>query len=204
VTVDGVEDNTLWLDEAICAIERVEIATAWSDGYTIEPAEYRVYNRHLTQRLTAPDDRDFPQIGYRARSNQYWSIATAATPWIVSSRMSWGGIGRQVVRVKGVFGYTDWDGSPVGRTPLKASWVTMRVALKTLAPAYSGGGLSSVVVSPGGTITSMKTREQSITWDAPKLSAAGSGYDSMARYTGDAAIDSVIEMLCRPIVGAVV
>lgn len=207
VGVDGQQRDALWLDEAICAIEQVQIA-AW-EGY-INPGEFVVYNRHLTQNLLSPDDRDFPQIAYRLRGDYALyssSYITWTTPsWLASRRLSWGNIGRQSVRIMGVFGYTEYDGSPCGRTPILARDVTVRIALKTLKPAYQTGGVGvgGGVWNPGGAITEMRTREQVIRWSGPTYGANGSAFNNMARYTGDPIVDSMIEQLCRPIVGAVV
>lgn len=205
MNVDGQQRDSLWLDEAICAIEQVQIV-AW-EGY-INPGEFVVYNRHLTQNLLSPDDRDFPQIAYRLRGDYAIyssSYVTWTTPsWLASRRLTWGNIGRQSVQITGVFGYTEFDGSPCGCTPILAKMATVLIAMKSLTPVYKSGIGNGGGWSPGGSVVEMRTREQTIRWNAPEFGSNGSSFNNMARYTGDPAIDSLIEQLCRPIVGAVV
>jgi hypothetical protein len=88
IELDGRGSSELLLDEPIIAIEKIEIG----GGGAVSGAT--VYNRHITQGLMLPDDRQNPRIrlGFPC--------------------------GARNVRITGLFGYTGPDGSPTGTTPL--------------------------------------------------------------------------------------
>lgn len=87
---------------------------------TVGLGSLRLYNRHLTARLTNPDDRDDPKIEFvhfkeifgRQRSS---SIDSPLFGVPFRDLFFPGGV--QNVNVLGLWGYTDWDGSPAGRCP---------------------------------------------------------------------------------------
>ena len=108
--VSGRNARKLFLEYPIIALESVAVS-----GVAVDAADIVVYNRHLSQRLTQPDDRDNPKIEYLHSYGEFWT-GTYWSSW--SARLgAFFPYGQGNVEVKGVFGYTDWDGSAVGKTP---------------------------------------------------------------------------------------
>lgn len=143
----------------------------------------RVYNRWLTEGMILPDDRDDPRVallpdGYKLpRFNAY----PRELPWRS---------GRQNVRVSGLFGYTDPDGSPLGKTPDAVVEVCKVLALRDLPGIYSGADERDAERARGR-LLSETTRDQSRTYGAdPRLAAAG--------WTGDPDVDTVLARYAAP------
>lgn len=134
-----------------------------------------VYNRHIRQRMTYPDDREAPALVF----DTPLSSPCHRTP--------------QKVDTTGVFGYTDPDGSIYGRTPWEIRKVAMQIAMKGLRNLWqSTAGAGTDLVA--GPVTSAKTRDQSITY---ANSAGGSG-PTAATITTDWAIDQVLVRYTAP------
>jgi hypothetical protein len=112
----------LLLEEPIVGIDnvRIHISPYEPNGFLMPNDIYVVYNRHLSQNLKSPDDRDNPKLallsdrsgvfGYYGRSEVYSAPYHVGQIW---------NAGVQNVKLTGIFGYTEYDGSPWGRTPLQ-------------------------------------------------------------------------------------
>jgi hypothetical protein len=102
IELDGRGSSELLLDEPIIAIEKIEIG----GGGPVSGAA--VYNRHITQGLMLPDDRQNPriQLGFPC--------------------------GARNVRVTGLFGYTEPAGSPTGTTPLLIREACKRLVVREI------------------------------------------------------------------------
>ena len=186
--VDGSNRRVLLLGQPVIALEHVLNERT---GGTIEPDSYRVYNRHLSQGLKSPDDRNNPRIeliGESGENPDFENAVLMSGSATAFQQAHWRGKhAPQNTIVKGLFGYTDIDGSPTGRTPLGIRRATTLYALQLLAPA------GSTMLSPGGGVSGAvrrkKTREQEIEYaDADK----GPGADNPAPFTGNVEIDTLI------------
>jgi hypothetical protein len=209
VHIDGELSDTLWLNEPIIAIQDVR------QGYdldnlasflVIESPYYVVYNRHLREGLLSPDDRDMPRIAFVGADGPHARFGGASSGYPASSRPSWGRGEVQRVLITGLWGYTDPDGSPTGGTPRSAVYVTKRMAIRELPKQNSSGAFETRME---GEVKMKRTREQTISWGSASTGGGtsngrGGGLGGNVNYTGDPSIDSIIEQLCRPIVGAVV
>lgn len=82
----------------------------------VDLAMLRIYNRHLSQGMTLPDDRENPKLEF-VHSDDLYGIRFVPFRGISLRSLAWP-IGVQNVHVRGYFGYTDPDGSPWGETPL--------------------------------------------------------------------------------------
>lgn len=196
LTLNGTRSTTLTLNEPVIAVEKVVLFDGFSD---IEPPAYVVYNRHL-QGLRNPDDRDTPKLEFRGG---WWETRYNAGSYRypnILSKPQWGGREPQSVKLTGVFGYTDPDGSPVGRTPQLATNIVVRMVLRELPKQNT---MAAIMKRREAMITSMRTREQTIQWKEPS-DLSGASYTNTTRFTGDPSIDIMIEQLCIPISGAVV
>jgi hypothetical protein len=112
--VDGGGCHALQLHHPIIAASKAELLSSF-DALLCEilDSDLRVYNRHLTDGLVAPDDRNNPKIEMLALTSGW--PGPSAIP--VMREWYWPRGPLNVV-VTGVFGYTDPDGSTVGMTPL--------------------------------------------------------------------------------------
>ena len=95
--------------------------------------------------------------------------------------------GTQNVVISGVFGYTEFDGSPLGRTPRAVRRACVLLALRKIFPQTSSQGWWA---QNEAFITEKRTREQSITIGGPGGGKGGSG--GIAGPTGDPEIDRLI------------
>lgn len=160
----------------------------------------RIYNRHLTQGLIDPDDRDNPKIQYLSS----WS-GTRQAPNIFPS--GWFPQGRQNVQIDGLFGYTEFDNgvtlwtddlTPVGKTPDIINIVCMMLTVRDLLPLSDVSGRTEALLS--STVTEERTRDQSIKYGggSSKVTSAGSGI------LGNKEIQLMLEPFRRPMgLGAV-
>ena len=186
IKVDGTGRRGLLLDEAIISISEVHVLDAFgfgdSETFTdVELTDLRVYNRHLTEGLLEPDDRDSPKIEF-----------------VWPNRWNFGGswpTGRQNIQIAGVFGYTDPDGTPTGKTPDLIVHATNLLVVRELAPVADTDARDDVRFRFA--IRTERTRDQMIGYDMKAgggpFSASGNG-----RMTGDGEIDTILERYTRP------
>lgn len=188
VSLDGRNLVRLFMNMAIVAVESVRVESEFIPFATApEETILLVYNRHIRQGLTSPDDRRNPKIELGARFFPYlmsgsYSNRRGSLPF---QR------GRQNVRVKGVFGFTEPDGSSTGRTPLEIRKVTMRLAMRELPPV---GSEDAEDAAWRGRLMSESTAGQS--YSLGKLASYGD-------ITGDPEIDRILVHYRRPISMAV-
>ncbi len=123
-----------------------------------------VYGRHLSQGLALPDDRESPRLRLAAPR------------------------GHQNVRVSGLFGYTEPDGSLAGRTPRLIREVCMRLVARELPRLADVGAREDA--RQRHRLLQEKTREQSYSLDK-RLHRGG--------LTGDPDIDDILVQFMRPV-----
>lgn len=160
--LDGHGKRTLNLPMPIIGIEgvRIDSDSAFS---TVDPEDtenYEVYSRHLTG-LVAPDDRIRPRLerGDYGR----WSR------------------GRRNIEIAGAFGFTEYDGTPMGGTPSLLVMAAVMLANQYL-PRLADLDPDEPV--PAGPITSESVQGHSISY-ADNAAAAPS-------IVGDATIDALL------------
>lgn len=185
--VDGHGGRILQLQNPIIRIDAVRILEA--DDLTgalsddLDLAGLRVYNRHISQNLLLPDDRDNPRLEWLHGEAYRYGAWTGAWP-----------LGAQNIFVSGVFGYTDPDGSPFGRTPPDVSYAVQLLVIRNLALLADTEAHTDAIMARR--ITSLRTRDQSITYS----SAGGSGNStrSTGAFSGDPLIDEIVANYARP------
>jgi hypothetical protein len=169
ITLDGSGTSGLRLPQPVIAIDWV--ATDPAPGRLaealLEPTRYRVFNRHIATGLFAPDDREDPRLEL---------VGDAVWP-----------LGRQNIVVRGWFGYTDPDGSPLGRTPAPIRQATMLLVLRELPRLVDVDARAES--RNRGRIVSERTRDQAYTLQA--LASVGA-------FTGDSEIDGLLVRYLRP------
>jgi hypothetical protein len=176
--LDGTGGRVLSLGQPIVAVEAVFVDSSpfSPGGDAVDPTFYRVYNRHLTEGLLLPDDRDNPRI----------ELLGYEEPFPGVGRLGWPR-GQQNVEVRGVFGYTEPDGSPTGRTPVLIRHVTKLLVLRELPKMTDLDRREDALRR--WRITSERTRDQAYTLEASRLSG---------EFTGDPEIDTILVAFCRP------
>lgn len=182
--IDGTGGRILQLGPPIISISQVRLLTQGdtlveSDDTIVNLNSLRVYNRHLTQLLTDPDDRNNPKIQWVAiEEHQIGVDSVGCFPR-----------GTQNIQVVGSFGYTDPDGTPSGKTPVLINQACMMMVVRNIPKLANTDARDEQAMR--GRMTSLRTRDQSITWAAPSIK-------STSPWTGDPTIDSIIAMYRRP------
>ena len=182
--LDGSGTDTLLLGEPIVAITELYITTSgWVVTDTaVAAADYTVYNRHLSQSLLDPDDRDCPKI-------VLISDLTTRSGRLATSVFT---KGVQNIRVVGTFGYTEADGTSNGRVPLAIRHAATLLVTRMVPKAAKAETRS--MTQAMSLVSRIKTRHQSISF-----ARIASGYG----LTGDPEIDNILKSHQRPIrVGA--
>lgn len=197
LALNGRGGPMLLLEEPIVALDpdglRVDLEPYPATSSTTLPYSretVRVYNRHLTQRLRQPDDRQNPKVevfdpvGVREYGGSRGGLAARyAFPR-----------GQQNVHLRGVFGYTDPDGSPAGRTPQLISHAAMLLVRRHM----SGGAIGAGGGPSTGVVTAERTRDQSVSYASPTSVGSGrAGSPLLGAFTGDPEIDTILAMFMR-------
>lgn len=188
--LDGHDSRALLVGEPIVAVGTITISLNTAVQVLQEPVEQdyvKVFNRHLTQGLLRPDDRDSPRI-------EFWHGADlAGVQWQQSSiirldQFLWP-FGQQNITIDGVFGYTEPDGSMCGGTPALLRQATKMLAIRNLPLLTDQDGLEDARWRHR--VIQENTREQSITFARPTQSQEGP-------FTGDVEIDNLLLAFMRP------
>ncbi len=184
--LDGTGGRVLPLGHPVVAVDAVFIDTGpYSRGdLAVDPSVYSVYNRHLTQGLLLPDDRDHPKLELFHGSDLLGVRFTP--PGLSLSSFTWPH-GQQNITVRGVFGYTEPDGSPAGRTPELIRHVTKLLVMRELPLLRDRDGREDA--QRRWRVASERTRDQAYSLEALRLQGA---------FTGDPEIDGVLEAFMRP------
>lgn len=133
LVLDGSGGRAQLVGHPIIAIHdaRMSLAMPAEVGeLPVDPSFFRVYSRHLTQGLLDPDDRENPRLEFFHESDLFGVSSSPAASLGLGS-LIWS-CGPQNVLIDGVFGYTDPDGSPTGRTPELIEHVTKLLVLREL------------------------------------------------------------------------
>lgn len=186
IRLNGLGRRILPIGEPICAIEDVQFDQATS---AIARDAYRVRARHLTDNLRDPDDRESPAIEFVAPytfPDELW----ADNAGYDDNRSTWAArqfyTGVQNVIVSGVFGYTEFDGSPVGSTPRAVRRACVLLALRQIFPQTSSKGWWA---QNEAFINEKRTREQTVKTGG---AAQGGSSGGMPGPIGDPEIDRLI------------
>lgn len=178
---DGAGRNAVLLDMPVIGVDEV-VFDSYAYGATREAETedaFRVYNRHL-QGMINPDDRASPKIEMFDYGGAYSAHGGRVFPR-----------GRLNVRIAGVFGFTDADGTPWGRTPEEISRVAMLLVGRDMVPL--GNPDAREDARWRSRLTGERTRDQSYTLASPKDVGLYTGF------TGDPDIDHVLLAYLRPI-----
>lgn len=188
LTVDGSGGRIQLLGHPIIAIRSVKMFVGMFAEFgvlPVIPSFFRVYNRHLSQGLLDPDDREDPRLEFF-----HWSdlLGVHATP---AGHLGLGSLvwlpGVQNVVIDGLFGFTDPDGTLVGRTPDLIRHVTKLLVLREIPKMTDLTRREER--QKRWRLTSERTRDQGYNLEALRLHGS---------FTGDPEIDNVLVAYQRP------
>ncbi len=185
--IDGRNTRGLMLGEPIVGISKVELETG-INGLDISVTEIdinglRVRNRHLNG-LIDPDDRDNPAIEIERFEG------------LVFQSLSMFPKGPMTCYLTGVFGYTDYNGTPFGKTPDDLFIVVGNYATKFIQDPFMLN--KAVWTSIAGIITEMRTRDQSIKYGVNTATSSSTVFGGAGVLTGDPQIDQILSRYVRP------
>jgi hypothetical protein len=178
-TLDGSGTVSMLLQHPIIALGTVAI-----EGVAFATSDIIVYNRHISQGLDDPDDRENPkfELNQPLEDDLLFKIGLKHFPR-----------GQLNMSIDGVFGYTDYDGTSTGITPPLIEQAVKRLVVRQLGLLASGDGTTDLAMS-GHKITELRTRDQWIRYGDPnRLGLAAPG-----PFTGDREIDNILLMYRRP------
>jgi len=189
--LDGRNGQDFHLEVPIIAITDVEV---WESE--VETDDLFIYNRHLTEGLTAPDDRVNPRISWK--TDDVWSQLYAVYGSQQFDR------GHRNIAVTGVFGYTElgrgeaaaetYPDSQVpvsfGQTPELIRRAAILLTIQFMFPIASGDGGA---FATRGRITGESTRDQSYTMSTPNAD------DTAYGLTGSVEVDNLLMNFMPPI-----
>lgn len=202
--IDGKDHAILMLGPPIIAVTDIRVLAG--DNTYISPSDERVdlrsvriYNRHISQGLLEPDDRAAPKIQYLSA----WS-GTRRTNIFPSGFFPHG---EQNIQVTGIFGYTDPDGgetlwtdgfTPVGKTPDSIVTACLMLAARDTLNLGDTEGRNEAAMA--NRLTSLRIRDQSITWGQTSSTAANSiGSSSIGPgIIGNSEIKALLAPYVRP------
>jgi hypothetical protein len=185
--MDGKTTGILQIGPPIISISEIRLLGQGSVFITssneiVDLTQVRVFNRHLTEEMFDPDDRNDPRIQW-LRFDPY--LSRGRSPEIFSAGLF--PLGVQNIQVTGMFGYTDPDGSPTGKTPDLINFACMLMVVRDL-PMLADVDARDESRNRARVI-SLTTRGQSIAW-SPNKTTNG--------WTGDREIDDLIASFRRP------
>lgn len=188
ILLDARSSTTLNLRVPIVGVSDVSAVDDSGAPNTIDMTGLRIYNRHLTEGMTNPDDRNAPRIEFVMLQPILIGMSNSYYPGSSFRSGRWSE-GTQNVRVTGAFGYTDLDGSPSGITPPLIRRAVQLIVLRDLPKLARTNDRFDAINHHR--IMSETTRGQSYT-----LAAGRSGKGD---YSGDDEIDQLLDMYTAPI-----
>jgi hypothetical protein len=195
IDVDGVGGPMILLEDpiiGICDIDYVFDSVSPSE-IPVALENLRIYNRHM-RGLINPDDRANPKIEFINCYALYGMDSYTGeefTRYREGAYQTRFAVGQQNVRMTGWFGYTDPDGSPLGKTPDLISYVCILMAMQSVRPAWKNFGSSSGSGSHGNLIQE-RTRDQTVWYET------GVDASFKAGITGDPTIDQILSRFMAP------
>ncbi len=190
IRIDGTGRPGILLGDPIISISEIQLISDDTNPPVIPLAldDVRIYNRHISQNLLNPDDRESPKIEFLMFDEREERLPLTVHHIFHPHRWP---RGTQNVEITGIFGYTDPNGTPNGKTPLQiciaCQLIVIRFLLEPFATSDGDAGNAWRVIEH-------KTRDQTIKFaDPSKLGSAGVG-----AFTGDPQIDRIIAQYTRP------
>ena len=183
--VNGKGNSVVMVNTPIIGLESLRFQTSplFPSDLAVEPDFYRVYNRHLDGVLM-PDDRNNPKIELFSASEDLAGVRPFSFSRLIFPR------GQQNVKMVGVFGYTDADGTPFGRTPELLRRAVQLLTLRDLRKLTDWDRREESLKR--SRIISERTRDQQYNLDGARTLGLATSF------TGDPEIDQLLSAYVRP------
>lgn len=189
LTVDqnGNGSGTHFYDQPVIAIDSINITIEGISfsGQPIDLNDVAIYNRHITQNLLSPDDRDNPRVQFKRADPEFARLHA-----LLGRRIFYEG--KLNIRTIGVFGYTDFDGSQLGKTPDLIKWACIQLAFRNLIKLSSVDDRFERLNY--NNIKRMRTRDQEIEYNGRNINGSGL---SQGPFSGDNEIDQILMMYIK-------
>lgn len=173
-TMDGSGQPSMLLEHPI-----ISITDALIDDVALAASDLIVYNRHITQNLLSPDDREDPHVEIRQPLDDSLLFKIGLKVWPR---------GQLNIRFQGVFGYTDYDGTASGSTPALIQHACKLLTMRNLP------GMADVATREDAAmawrVIEHKTRDQSIKYSPADITKQGRAAAGL--YTGNPEIDMIL------------
>lgn len=194
ILVDGYGRPGLILEEPIVDITEVKILNSdpfTNDFATLDMDDIRIYNRHLTQNLLDPDDRENPRIEFFHGDRRFDHFGFGHE--INHFELHHWPMGTQNIEITGSFGYREYDGTAQGRVPVMLAHAACLMVIRELPLAADDDERFSI--RSRGRVTKYKTRDQEIAYG--NQSASFPKHQAGGFFTGDPEIDNLLAMFVR-------
>lgn len=192
ITIDGRGSPDLLLNDPIISITEVKIRSQNITGSDtiVDPDEFEIYNRHLTQNLQDPDDRENPKLSL-IRFTDDQLARTRFRAGLIFGAEFWP-FGVQNISIDGRFGYTEFDSSePIdGITPPLIKRACLLIAASNL------NTFAQSISNPTGNVVMEKVRDQTIRYSSSQQQGAFSGGLTGAS-SGSLEADQILSMFTR-------
>ncbi len=186
--LDGSGTSMELLQEPIVAVANVtiDIAPFTPNDLPIDPTSIRIYNRHLSQNLMHEDDRDNPKIEFFTSFDRRGVKQFTFTHLLFLE-------GQQNVQIDGVFGYTEFDGTPYGSTPVLIEQAAKLLVNRNSVKTTNIDRRSKI--NRLSFVEELRTRDQQVKYNFP----SSGGHAMVGGFTGDPEIDTILMMYQMPI-----
>jgi hypothetical protein len=186
--IDGTNGRGLPLGEPIVAISALAVSLVsqfTASDLQVLADTFRVYNRHLSLGLLNPDDRENPKLEFVHDDDLKGVNYTVPTSGYRLTQLIWPK-GQENCRLSGFFGFTEPDGSFMGKTP-----ELIQLATKLLCFRYMDkmGTDDRDDATKRARLLGERTKDQSYTLSKPTL---------FTGYSGDPEIDGILRGFSRP------
>jgi hypothetical protein len=186
--VDGNNGRDLPLGEPIIAVSALAVSLVsqfTASDLQVLADTYRIYSRYITLGLTDPDDRENPKISFVHDDDLKGVRFVVPTSGYRLTQLIWPK-GQENVRIYGVWGFTEQDGSLMGKTP-----ELIQLATKLLCFRYLDkmGTDDRDDATKRARLLGERTKDQSYTLSKPTL---------FTGYSGDPEIDGILRGFSRP------
>lgn len=186
---DGSGGRSCQFGEPLIAL--VDVVLGQPATTPVGRSSFRVYNRHIASGMIEPDDRQDPKIEFTHSTDLllgHRSVIAGSPLFGLPWRDHYFPQAVQNVTVRGVWGYTDHDGGPVGVTPALIVKVQKLLVFRDLPTMTGSGADDREDQRSRHLITGERTRDQSYTKQASRETA----------FTGNREIDDILEMYLPP------
>jgi hypothetical protein len=188
LSVDGRGGKAIILHEPIVAVGEIVIdASPFSPSdLQIDSTLFRIYNRHLSQGMTSPDDRHSPKIEF-FHSNRDFARASFSFSRFFFPR------GQHNIHIDGAFGFTDPTGlDRVGITPKLIEHAAKLLVVRNLPPIAKVDDRDEL--KRAHLKAEERTRDQQIKYNFPPSGSS----TIIGPHTGDPEIDSILTRFRKP------